>query len=131
MELKEILAWIDERKVALDGPSDSEIEKRAKCPSLIQNIRKTLKNGHGSLPKASSLAALAKVLGNPPAGLLEPLSPLSGHPKQSDDPAIIELRAKQAEYRQKEIKYKELADAIEVSIAILEERTEPARRRAR
>lgn len=119
MELKDILAWIDER-LAANKLSDTKAEKRAKTPSLIQNIRKSVKNDYGSLPKGSSLAALAKVLGNPPAGLLEPIKPLGRPSSKSDLSDLEELRAEQAAYREKELEFKKLADAIDVSIAILE-----------
>lgn len=121
MELKDVLAWIDTRKRVL-GLSDAEVEKKAGRPSLVQNMRKTIKNGHGSLPKVASLRALAEVLGEAPAALLEPLTPLSGKPSQNDSSALDELRERQAYFRQKEIEYKHLADAIDVSIAILEKK---------
>ena len=67
--LRAVLAWIDERKTALEM-SDSEICKEANTPYAIQNIRKAVRNGYGSRPKEPTLRALAKVLGNAPAGLL-------------------------------------------------------------
>ena len=67
--LRKVLAWIDERSAALEL-SDAEICKQAKTPYAIQNIRKAVRNGHGSRPKEPTLRALAKVLGNAPAGLL-------------------------------------------------------------
>lgn len=70
MELKDILAWIDARKEAT-GLSDLQASKKAGHPYVIQNMRKTLRNGHGSRPKVETLKDLAKVLGEPPAALFD------------------------------------------------------------
>lgn len=124
MELTEVLEWID-RQLEAKGLSDLAAEKASRCPSLIQNIRKTIKNGHGSLPKPANLAKLAKVLGDPPPRLLEPLAPLRAN-ADNESPAVKTLRAEQAEYLQKANgareafeEYQRMADALELSIAVL------------
>ena len=68
-DLRAFLTWIDQRKADL-GISDAEISRRAKHPYAVQNIRRTVRKGHGSRPKEETLRALAKVLGNAPTGLL-------------------------------------------------------------
>lgn len=77
MELRDILAWIDVRLEA-KGLSDDRASKLSRHPYVIQNMRKTLRKGHGSLPKAGTLADLARVLGEPPAGLSEPMAHTAG-----------------------------------------------------
>jgi hypothetical protein len=121
MELKDVIAWVDRRLSALDL-SDRQAEALAKRASLIQNMRKTLRKGHGSLPKVASLRDLAKVLGEPPAGLFEPLAPLGKKSSAALAPedAVAKLRAQQELYRRKEREYREKANAIDESIAILE-----------
>jgi hypothetical protein len=120
MELKEVVEWVDARLNALDL-SDTRAEKKARAPSAIQNMRKTLRNGYGSLPKVGTLRALAKVLGDPPPGLFEPLAPLGAKPvSESSDDAVARLLEQQRFYREKEQEFKALADAIDVSLAILE-----------
>ena len=68
-DLRAFLAWIDRRKTEL-GISDAAISKRAKHPYAVQNIRRTVRKGHGSRPKEETVRAIAKALGNAPAGLL-------------------------------------------------------------
>jgi hypothetical protein len=120
MDLKDVLAWVDTRLKAL-GLSDRQAEGKAGTPSLIQNMRKTIRNGHGSLPKVPSLRKLGKVLGDEPPGLYEPLAPLNGKPvPESTDDAIAHLVEQQAHYRDQERKFKALADAIDVSLSILQ-----------
>ena len=68
-DLRSFLAWIDKRKADL-GISDAEISRRAKRPYAVQNIRRTVRNGHGSRPKEETVRAIAKALGNAPAGVL-------------------------------------------------------------
>lgn len=104
MELAEVLAWINARLKAL-GRKDEWAEKQAGHPYAIRNIRKTVKNGHGSIPKTSTLADLAEVLGEAPAGLLKPLKPIK--PKTPRSPRqelsdLEKLRVRLAEVRQEE-----------------------------
>lgn len=119
MELRDVIAWVDARKAEL-GLSDSQAEKRSGCPSLIQNMRKTLKGGPKSLPKVASLRKLASVLGEPPPGLFDPLTPL-GAPRNDrpvDDRA--RLRQQLALYRQQEAEARANAEKIEFALAQLE-----------
>ncbi len=122
MELRDVIAWVDARQSAL-GLSDRQAEKRANSPSLIQNMRKTLKKGQGSLPKLGSLRALADVLGDPPPDLFEPLAALNGRRSQrvnSSADAVARLRAEQEFYRQKEREFRQKAEALETALAVLQ-----------
>lgn len=91
MELRDILTWIDQQLEAR-GISATEAERQAGHPYMIQNMRKTLRNGHGSVPKTQSLAKLAKVLGNAPPGLLEPIEGfhLPAPPRELSDLELLE-----------------------------------------
>ena len=64
MEPTEILAWVDERKVALGIKSDAKVGKMCGHPDVVRNMRRGL-----SSPKLPALRALAKALGEPPADL--------------------------------------------------------------
>jgi hypothetical protein len=73
MGVDEILAWVD-RRLEAKKLTAAKASRLAGHPYLIQNMRKTARNGHGSLPKTQSLHDLAKVLEDPPAGLLQPFA---------------------------------------------------------
>ncbi len=106
MELRDIVTWVDARLKAT-GLSDRSAGKKAGHQYAITNMRRTLKNGAGSLPKVKTLADLAKVLGDPPAGLLdvvhtvgaaEPLGPMRA-------PTDLELlEAELADIRAREVR---------------------------
>jgi hypothetical protein len=85
MELRDILAWIDERRKA-KHLSDDKASKLSGHPYVIQNMRKTLRRGHGSLPKAGTLADLARVLGEPPKGLADPMTHTAGTEPEPPSP---------------------------------------------
>lgn len=113
---KEILVWIDRRKKALGIPSDAAVERLAKKSSIVQNLRKTVRNGRGSIPKIAGLKALAAALQDWPSEIFGETSPLDGTPSSD----LERLRAEQAMHRQKEEEHRRKAEAIEIAIEVLE-----------
>lgn len=98
---KEIQAWVDRRKEAMDIRSDAEVERRSGKKFIIQNLRK------GNKPKIDGLTALAKALDDWPSEIFGPTTTES---------AVELLRAEQLEH-QKAI------EGIELAIKILERKT--------
>jgi len=101
MELRDILAWID-AQLPVKGLKDDSASKLSGHPYAIQNMRKTLRNGRGSLPKAKTLADIARVLGSPPHGLKEPVThtqndPISPAPPPGEPTDLDRLRARRAD----------------------------------
>lgn len=101
MEPDTILAWIDDRKRALGIKSDAKVEKLAKRPDAIRNLRRGR-----SMPKIQTLRALETVLGNPPEGLFD--QPVAA----GSMPSIEELEAELA-YHQ------DCTEKLKITLAVL------------
>jgi len=102
MELSELLKIV-ERLLKEQNLSAHEASIRAGHPYVIQNMRRTVKQGRTRpRPKQETLADLFRVLGEPPPGVLVPEPPRPAN-SLSDadwcDAQAAELEAKAKEYR--------------------------------
>jgi hypothetical protein len=118
MELKEIVAWVDERKAAKGIRSDLEVERGSGAKWAVQNMRKGLKTGK-FVPKVGTLEKLANFLGEPPARLFQPVR-APHKPPQSEFQRLV---AERDACRQKALEFTQRADSIEIAIKILERPT--------
>lgn len=111
MELKSILKRIDERRKIL-GLSDAKASRKSKHNDVIKNIRKTVKDGHGSVPKIPTLVDLARALECDPAWLLGPESaPGTLHAGARSD---LDMLVEQRDW------YRREADALDRAISLLQ-----------
>ncbi len=92
MEPTEILAWVDARKKALGIKSDAAVGKKCGHPDVVRNMRRGL-----SSPKLPALRALAKALGEPPAGLFDMPQQRTGLPSLDEMEAERQELLRQAE----------------------------------